>query len=83
MNTEHLHTAPRFGVPGQRHRHPYEAGDHFYSLLLQAHQGLSDAQSEQLHARLVLLLANHIGDTRVLAEALTVARESLTLGDTP
>jgi predicted LPLAT superfamily acyltransferase len=45
--------------------------------LVQAHQGLSDAQSELLNARLVLLLANHIGDLDVLREALALARDGV------
>ena len=77
MKTEHLHTQPNFGVPGESHRHAHEAGDHFYDQLVQAHRGLSDAQSEQLNARLVLLLANHIGDLRVLQDALALARKDL------
>jgi hypothetical protein len=78
MKTEHLNTQPHFGRPGERHRQPYTPGDEFFNQLVQAHQGLNEAQSEQLNARLVLLLANHIGDLRVLGEALALARESLT-----
>ncbi len=53
------------------------SGDDFYADLLAAHEGLSDAQSDALHARLVLLLANHIGDLSVLREALSAARGSV------
>lgn len=81
MKPEHLITAPNFGQPGERHRHAYEPGDTFFNQLVAAHQGLSEAQSAQLNARLVLLLANHIGDLRVLGEALALARESLAPGD--
>ena len=77
MKTRHLNIQPNFGVPGERHRHAYEPGDHFYDQLMQAHRGLDEAQSEQLNARLVLLLANHIGDPRVLQEALALARKDL------
>lgn len=77
MKTEHLHIQPNFGVPGERHRHAYEPGDQFFDQLVQAHRGLDDAQSEQLNARLVLLLANHIGDLRVLQEALALAKKDL------
>ncbi|HZF80956.1 MAG TPA: DUF2783 domain-containing protein [Rubrivivax sp.] len=45
-------------------------------MLIQGHQGLSDAQSELMNARLVLLLANHIGDLCVLREAISAARPS-------
>ena len=81
MNVAHLITAPNFGIPGEHHRHAYEPGDTFFNQLVQTHQGLSEAQSEQLNARLVLLLANQIGDLRVLGEALALARESLASGE--
>lgn len=51
------------------------APDDFYQALIEAHRGLSDEQSMALNARLVLLLANHIGDLDVLREALRLARE--------
>lgn len=51
--------------------------DGFYEQLLDAHQGLSREQSELLNARLVLLLANQVGDARVLAECVAAARASL------
>jgi len=53
------------------------AGDDFYAALLAANEGLSDAQSADLHARLVLLLCNHIGDMAVIREALSAARASV------
>ncbi len=48
--------------------------DAFYEHLLDAHAGLSREQSELLNARLILLLANQIGDTGVLQECLLAAR---------
>jgi hypothetical protein len=51
--------------------------DAFYAALVTAHQGLSDEASELLNARLVLILANHIGDPNVLREALALARAPL------
>jgi Protein of unknown function (DUF2783) len=48
--------------------------DAFYEKLIDAHNGLSDEQSQFMNAKLVLLLANHIGDTDVLLEALALAR---------
>ena len=51
--------------------------DGFYERLLDAHQGLEREQSELLNARLILLLANHVGDTAVLADCITAAREAL------
>ncbi len=71
---KHLNTQPNFGTPGVRHRHAYTPGDDFYELLIDGHAGLSDEDSERMNARLVLLLANHIGDLRVLREAIAAAR---------
>ena len=53
-----------------------ESPDDFYEALIDAHQGLTDEQSHALNARLVLLLANHIGALPVLREALAAARAS-------
>ena len=70
----HLITQPNFGVPGQRSLRAYTPGDDFYEALIDTHRELSDEQSQLVNARLVLLLANHIGDLRVLREALAAAR---------
>lgn len=51
--------------------------DRAYSAIIDAHRGLSDADSQELNARLVLILANHIGSEKVLAEALELARRGL------
>lgn len=48
--------------------------DGFYAALVDAHQGLSDEASRLLNARLVLILANHVGDPQALREALALAR---------
>ena len=53
------------------------AADDFYEELIELHRGLSDEQSMLLNAKLVLLLANHIGDMDVLRAALAAARESV------
>lgn len=50
------------------------APDDFYADLIAAHDGKSDAESEAFNARLILVLANHIGDRDILQEALNVAR---------
>ena len=50
-------------------------GDDFYEHLVGAHQGLSEAESAALNARLVLLLANHIGDMAILSHALRAAHK--------
>lgn len=51
--------------------------DGFYESLVGVHDGLTAQQSEALNARLILLLANHIGDMATLQEALRRARGSL------
>lgn len=61
-----LNTAPHF-----------EAADAFYEALIDAHRGLSDEQSHELNAKLVLLLANQVGETAALNEALAAARASV------
>ena len=48
--------------------------DGFYERLLDAHAGLTPDQSQLLNARLILLLANQVGDAKVLAECVTAAR---------
>ncbi len=48
--------------------------DGFYAELIEAHDGLSEEQSGALNARLILVLANHIGDRSVLSQALATAK---------
>ncbi len=48
--------------------------DTFYEQLLDAHAGLSPAQSEFVNARLILILANQIGDAQVLQQCIEEAR---------
>jgi hypothetical protein len=50
--------------------------DDFYARLLTAHEGRSKAESDAINARLVLILANHIGDAEVLDAALTLATDA-------
>jgi Protein of unknown function (DUF2783) len=57
-----LRTAPQLADP-----------DALFAALVEAHRGLSPEASRLLDARLVLLLANHIGDADVLAEAIAAA----------
>lgn len=61
-----LRTESRFADP-----------DAAYRLLVEAHRATPPEQSAALDAALVLLLANHIGDAKVLAEAIAVARAAL------
>ncbi len=49
--------------------------DGFFAALLAVHRGQSEAESQALNARLILILANHVGDGRVLEEALALARD--------
>ena len=50
--------------------------DAAYEALVDAHRGLSEQESAALDARLVLILANHIGDLEILKEALVLARKA-------
>ncbi len=49
--------------------------DGFYEQLLDAHVGLNPDESALLNARLILLLANQIGDAQVLAQCIAAARD--------
>ena len=71
-----LNTAPNFHEAGRPFFRDFSPGDEFYENLIDAHNGLSDAQSEAFNARLILLLANHIGDLQVLRAALQAASQS-------
>lgn len=68
---------PNFSDPARPSPYAHLAADAFYAELLQAHDGLTAEQSAMLDAKLVLLLANHVGDLGVLREALRAAREGL------
>jgi hypothetical protein len=72
-----LNLNPNFSETGKRYFSAYSPGDDFYETLIATHRDLSDEQSELLNARLILVLANHIGDLGVLREALAVAREGV------
>lgn len=50
-----------------------QAADDFYAALVALHDGKSDAESAAINARLILLLANHIGDKDVLRAAMQAA----------
>jgi len=50
------------------------APDDFYEQLIATHRGLTDEQSAVVNAKLILVLANHIGDADVLAQAMAAAR---------
>ncbi|RZT43192.1 DUF2783 domain-containing protein [Cupriavidus agavae] len=60
-----LNTAPNLARP-----------DDFYEALIEMHRDLDEARSQAANARLILLLANHIGDHETLLDALRLAREA-------
>jgi hypothetical protein len=62
-----LNTAPNLPAP-----------DDFYGALIALHRDLTEQQSAQVNAKLILLLANHIGDPAVLAAAMEAARRDVT-----
>ena len=72
-----LQLQPNLREPGKRYFRDFSPGDDFYEALIDTHRDLSDEQSERLNARLILLLANHIGDIAVLREAMAIARRNL------
>ncbi|KAG1369053.1 hypothetical protein G6F59_018748 [Rhizopus arrhizus] len=51
--------------------------DDFYEALIETHRDLTNEQSQELNAALILLLANHLGDVALLREALQQARASV------
>lgn len=58
------------------HESRFADPDAAFRLLAQAHRDLDEREGAALNARLVLILANHIGDEQVLREALALAREA-------
>ena len=73
-----LNTKLNFHQKDKRFFQAYRAGDDFYEALIETHQGLTDEQSEKVNTRLILLLANQIGELNVLREALACARKGIT-----
>jgi hypothetical protein len=70
--SRHLNTQPN--LPGP---------DDFYQTLVDLHRDLDEEQSRRVNAKLILLLANHIGDPEVLAEAMQIARRGDARRDQP
>lgn len=54
----------------------YSDPDGVYQDIIDMHKGLSDEESHAANAKLVLVLANHIGDAGVVAEATQLVREN-------
>ena len=50
--------------------------DGFYEALIEGQRGLSDEQADMMIAKLVLILANHVGDRALLDEAIALARDN-------
>jgi hypothetical protein len=50
------------------------APDDAYAALIAAHDGLTREDSEALNARLILILMNHVGDLRVISQAIEAAK---------
>ena len=59
------------------------APDDFYQDLIALHRDLSEGESALFNAKLVLLLANHIGDPEVLAAAMAAAHADVAAGSAP
>ena len=55
----------------------FEKPDDAFRMIVESHRGLTDAQSVDLDAALVLVLANHIGDIDVLREAIVLAKRRM------
>lgn len=72
-----LQLQPNLAEPGRRYFRDFTPGDDFYEALIHTHRDLSDEQSQLLNAKLILLLANQVGDARVLAECIAAARQPL------
>lgn len=72
-----LITDANLSEPGKRYFRAFSPGDDFYEALIDTHRDLTDEQSAMVNARLILLLANHVGDISVLREAMQIAREGV------
>lgn len=68
---------PNFTEPGKQYFRDFTVGDDFYEMLINTHRDLTDEQSMQVNAKLILLLANHVGDISVLREAMSLARSGV------
>jgi len=55
--------------------------DRIYRILIDAHRGLTDEESAVLNTRLVLILANQIGDETVITEAVALAKADMGKAD--
>ena len=72
-----LITRPNFFADASKVRVDVGPGDAFYEALMQSHEGLTESQSHLLNARLILVMANHIGHLETLKQAIHTARDQL------
>ena len=72
-----LNLQANFSESGKRYFRAFTPGDDFYEALIDTHRDLSDEQSALVNAKLIMLLANHVGDIGVLREAMQIARADL------
>ena len=72
-----LITRPNFFADASKVRVDVVPGDAFYEALMQSHEGLTESQSHLLNARLILVMANHIGHLETLKQAIHTARDQL------
>ncbi len=68
----------RCGMTGLDTEARFSDPDAAYRAIVEAHRGLTENQSADLNAALVLILANQIGDMAALREALALARATVT-----
>lgn len=69
-----LNIEPNFHDPDQVALWPYAAGDEFYESLVESLRGKDPQHALEFLSRIVLVLANHVGDMTVLREAIGVAQ---------
>ncbi len=72
-----LTLTPNFYETGKEFFNAYSSSDAFYQMLIDEHRDLTEEQSELFNAKLILLLANHIGDLALLKKALEAARSTV------
>ena len=72
-----MNLQPNFYETGKRYFRDFTPGDDFYEALIDTHRDLTDQQSALVNAKLILLLSNHIGDIKILREAMALARADI------
>ena len=72
-----MNLQPNFYETGKRYFRDFTPGDDFYEALIDTHRDLTDEQSALVNAKLILLISNHIGDIKILREAMALARADI------